>query len=85
MSGLTLIAPDNLRLGSFIHDGSNDKSLGPVSQGTGSPIFHTRGATGNWTPGGILDNSSMGGHASGQRVACSHTGYTLQAPNLVGN
>jgi hypothetical protein len=37
-----------------IHDGSNDKSLGPVSQGTGSPIFHTRGATGNWT-GGILE------------------------------
>ena len=28
----------------------NDRSLVPVSQGTGSPIFHTRGATDNWTP-----------------------------------
>ena len=71
--------------GSFIHDGSNDKSLGPVSQGTGSPIFHTRGATGNWTPVGILENSYRSLHARSLRVACSHIGCTLQAPNLVGN
>ena len=69
----------------FIHDGSNDKSLGPVSQGTGSPIFHTRGATGNWTPVGILENSYRSLHARSLRVACSHIGCTLQAPNLVGN
>ena len=25
-------------------------ALRPVSQGTDSPIYHTRGATGNWTP-----------------------------------
>ena len=68
-----------------IHDGSNDKSLGPVSQGTGSPIFHTRGATGNWTPVGILENSYRSLHARSLRVACSHIGCTLQAPNLVGN
>ena len=71
--------------GWFIHDGSNDKSLGPVSQGTGSPIFHTRGATGNWTPVGILENSYRSLHARSLRVACSHIGCTLQAPNLVGN
>ena len=38
----------------------NVRTLEPVSQGTGSPISHTLGATGNWTPVGILDNSCMG-------------------------
>ena len=58
-----------------------------MTQGTDSPIFHTRGATSNWIQVGILYNSCMGGHARGRREACFHTGYsyTLQAPNLVGN